>query len=249
MSKQVAARRHTSRGAPRIDRGRRIADRPSGRRLLLLAVLSCAGVLALGAGAAQSLAAGLPDNRAYELVSPAAKAGEVEHLVIVAGDQAAPDGNSLGYVALSPLVGNGSGIDNWQPGDRPAGRRRTRCRRRPPGSRSTFLDTRLYSSDLSKGVLSNGGATLGGLAGQDFPFLDPGTCTTRSVPDAASDHDDPVHRRADRQDQLVPGQSQHRNGAVGRQLCPRARGHDPAERRGFRTGRSDTRPQHGGLHR
>ena len=56
----------------------------TGRRAgawLLLAVLSCAGVLALGAGAAQSLAAGLPDNRAYELVSPATKAGEVEHLV------------------------------------------------------------------------------------------------------------------------------------------------------------------------
>jgi hypothetical protein len=183
MSEQVAVKRHTLRGAPRTDGGRGAAIRPSGRRLLLLAALACASMAAFAAGAAQSLAAGLPDNRAYELVSPAVKAAEVEHLVIIAGDQAAPDGNALGYVALSPVDGsNGPGIDDLATRGANGWTTKDMLPPQAPGVTLNLPGYALYSGDLSKGILSNGGATLGGLSGQDFPFLDPGTCTTALFP-------------------------------------------------------------------
>jgi hypothetical protein len=150
---------------------------------MLLVVLACAGMAALGAGAAQSLAAGLPDNRGYELVSPAVKAAEVEHLVIVAGDQAAPSGNALGYVALSPVDGgNGPGIDDLATRGPNGWTTKDTLPPQPPGVSLALPGYALYSTDLSSGFLSNGGATVGGLGGQDFPFLDPGTCTTPLFP-------------------------------------------------------------------
>ncbi len=54
MRQHVAVRRHTLQEAPGVDGARRAWSRPSGRRLLLLVVLACAGVLGrrgeLGAG-------------------------------------------------------------------------------------------------------------------------------------------------------------------------------------------------------
>jgi hypothetical protein len=149
---------------------------------MLLAVLACAGVAAFGAGAAQSLAAGLPDNRAYELVSPASKAAEVEHLVIITGDQAAPDGNSVAYVALSPVAGNGDGIDDLATRGPNGWTTKDTLPPQAPGVTLALPGYALYSTDLSKGLLNNGGATVGQATGQDFPFLDPGTCTTPLFP-------------------------------------------------------------------
>src|SRR6202000_3235026 len=54
MSEQVAVERHTLQEAPGNDGRRRGPHRPAGRRLLLLVLLACAGVLALGAGSAQA---------------------------------------------------------------------------------------------------------------------------------------------------------------------------------------------------
>ena len=183
MKQQVAVKRHTSRGAPRIDGDRRVAPRPSGRRFLLLGVLACAGVIALGAGAAQSLAAGLPDSRAYELVSPAVKGGEVEHLVIIAGDQAAPDGNSLGYIALSPLSSNGMGIDELATRGPNGWTSRDTLPPEAPGVTLSLPAYSLYSTDLSKGLIALGGATLSGAIGSGLPVPGPGNVHDAAVPE------------------------------------------------------------------
>ena len=183
MKEQVAVKRHTLRRASRVDGGRAGTSRPSGRRWLLLAVLAGAGVVAFGAGAAQSLAAGLPDGRAYELVSPAVKAAEVEHLVIIGGDQAAPNGNELAYVALSPVDGsNGPGIDDLATRGPNGWTTKDTLPPQAPGVTLSLAGYALYSSDLSKGLLNVGGGTVGQASGQDFPFLDPGTCTTLLFP-------------------------------------------------------------------
>ena len=183
MKEQVAVKRHTLRRASRVDGGHAGTSRPSGRRWLLLAVLAGAGVVAFGAGAAQSLAAGLPDGRAYELVSPAVKAAEVEHLVIISGDQAAPNGNSLAYVALSPVDGsNGPGIDDLATRGPNGWTTKDTLPPQAPGVTLSLAGYALYSSDLSKGLLNVGGGTVGQASGQDFPFLDPGTCTTPLFP-------------------------------------------------------------------
>ena len=182
MREQVAVRRHTSRRVVRTDGDLRFAGRPSGRRFALLVALSCASVVGLAAGAAQSRAAGLPDNRAYEQVSPAVKGGEVEHLVIIAGDQAAPDGNSVAYIALSPLVSNGPGIDLLATRGASGWTTKDALPPQAPGVTLNLPAYDVYSPDLTKGVLSNGGSTVGGLAGQDFPALAPGTCTTPLFP-------------------------------------------------------------------
>jgi hypothetical protein len=183
MKEQVAVKRQTSRRASRVDGRRAGTSRPSGRRWLLRAVLASAGVVAFGAGAAQSLAAGLPDGRAYELVSPAVKAAEVEHLVIIGGDQAAPNGNSLAYVALSPVDGsNGPGIDDLATRGPNGWTTKDTLPPQAPGVTLSLAGYALYSSDLSKGLLNVGGGTVGQASGQDFPFLDPGTCTTPLFP-------------------------------------------------------------------
>ena len=54
MSEQVAVERHTLQEAPGNDGRRSGSHRPAGRRLVLLVLLACAGVLALGAGSAQA---------------------------------------------------------------------------------------------------------------------------------------------------------------------------------------------------
>ena len=55
-----------------------------------------------------------------------------------------------------------------------------------PGVTLSLPGYALYSTDLSKGVLSIGGGTVGQATGQDFPFLDPvmgpGGCTTPLFP-------------------------------------------------------------------
>jgi hypothetical protein len=135
------------------------------------------------APSSQSLAAGLPDGRAYELVSPAVKAAEVEHLVIIGGDQAAPNGNSLAYVALSPVDGsNGPGIDDLATRGPNGWTTKDTLPPQAPGVTLSLAGYALYSSDLSKGLLNVGGGTVGQASGQDFPFLDPGTCTTPLFP-------------------------------------------------------------------
>ena len=182
MREQVAVRRPTSQEAPEIDGDRTSASRPAGRRLSLLVLLACASVAMLGARSAQSLAAGLPDNRGYEMVSPATKDGEVEHLVIIGGDQAAPDGNSVGYVALSPFPGGGPGIDDLATRGPNGWTSQNLLPPQAPGVTLALPGYVLYSTDLSKALLSNGGATISGASGQDFPFLDPGSCTTALFP-------------------------------------------------------------------
>jgi hypothetical protein len=129
-------------------------------------------------------AAGLPDNRAYEMVSPVNKTdGEVTFLTILGGDQAAPDGNTVGYVALAPFPGGAAPSINDL-----ATRTATGWTSQPimpqqaPGVTLELPGYGLYSADLSKAILSNGGATVGGTDGQDDPALVRGTCTTALFP-------------------------------------------------------------------
>jgi hypothetical protein len=157
MREQVAVRRHTSQEARDIGGGRRAAFRPSGRRFLLLGVLACAGAVVLGAGSAPSLAAGLPDSRAYELVSPVTKDAEVEHLVILGGDQAAPDGNAIGYVALSPFPTGGPGIDDLATRGPSGWSSQDILPSQAPGVTLALPAYSLYSTDMSKAILSNAG--------------------------------------------------------------------------------------------
>jgi hypothetical protein len=128
--------------------------------------------------------AGLPDNRAYELVSPAQKAGEVFSNEIIGGDQAASNGNAVGYVALSPFPnGAGPSIDDYATRGPNGWTSKPILPQQAPGTSLELPGYDIYSSDLSHVILSNGGATVNsGTDGQDDPALVPGTCTTALFP-------------------------------------------------------------------
>ena len=143
VAKGFSSRWPAGRYLPALGSALAAARRPGGR-----------GVVAFGAGAAQSLAAGLPDGRAYELVSPAVKAAEVEHLVIIGGDQAAPKVNELAYVALSPVDGsNGPGIDDLATRGPNGWTTKDTLPPQAPVFTLSLAGYALYSSDLSKGLL------------------------------------------------------------------------------------------------
>ena len=128
-------------------------------------------------------AAGLPDNRAYELVSPAAKDGEVEQNLVIGGEQAAADGNSVGYVSLAPFPdGVGPSINDLATRGPNGWSSKPILPQQAPGVTLELPGYLLFSSDLSKAILSNGGATIGGTDGQDDPALVPGSCTTPLFP-------------------------------------------------------------------
>ena len=133
-------------------------------------------------------AAGLPDSRAYELVSPVSKGGEVFDGLggtseVIGGMQAAVDGNSVGYVALAPFPGGtGPSINDLATRGPNGWSSKPILPQQAPGVTLELPGYLLYSSDLSKAILSNGGATVGGTGGQDDPALVPGSCTTPLFP-------------------------------------------------------------------
>jgi len=123
---------------------------------------------------------GLPDDRAYELVSPVNMAGGEVHnaLCSLCTTQAAPNGNQMAYFSLISFPGSAGPGDNYI-----ATRGTTGWATQaliPPQAPGTTLELSLfiaYSSDLSKAVLENGGGQNGSSSGQDDPPLVPGTCT------------------------------------------------------------------------
>ncbi len=139
-------------------------------------------------------ATGLPDGRAYELVSPDATAGgDVSSVLcsliggsatgICGGDQAAPTGDGMAYAASSSFPGSTGAGDNYV-ATRTASGWSTQPLL-PPQEAGNTLEIPgfiAFSSDLSKGVLVDGGGDNGGFAGQDDPPLVPGTCTTMTTP-------------------------------------------------------------------
>ena len=126
---------------------------------------------------------GLPDNRAYEMVSPVNKGGEPFTNEILAGDQAAPNGNAVGYVALSPFPGGaGPSVDDLATRTSTGWVSTPILPEQAPGTTLELPKFGVYSSDLSKGILDNGGGTVGEDSGQDDPALVPGTCTTALFP-------------------------------------------------------------------
>jgi hypothetical protein len=116
----------------------------------------------------EGFSAGLPDCRAYELVTPPSKTStqpDTESLLPFAEyrdqNMAASDGNRMAYVAADVLTGSLSGGFNYVATRGPDGwasenvlplESYTADRCVPFGSRIT-----MYSSDLSKGVLFDGG--------------------------------------------------------------------------------------------
>ena len=209
MKEQVAVKRHTSRRASRVDGRHAGTSRPSGRRWLLLAVLAGAGMVAFGAGAAQSLAAGLPDGRAYELVSPAVKAAEVEHLVIISGDQAAPNGNSLAYVALSPVDGsNGPGIDDLATRGPNGWTTKDTLPPQAPGRHPVTPRLRALLERPLEGPPQRGRRDRRAGLGPGLPIPGSGHVHDAVVPHAAGDDVDALHRRADRPAEHVRRQSE-----------------------------------------
>lgn len=133
-------------------------------------------------------AAGLPDNRAYELVSPASKGGEAFDGLggtseVIGGEQAAADGNSVGYVALAPFPGGvGPSINDLATRGPNGWSSKPILPQQAPGVSLELPGYLLYSSDLSRAILFNGGATVAGGDGQDDPALVPGSCTTPLFP-------------------------------------------------------------------
>jgi hypothetical protein len=128
-------------------------------------------------------AGGLPDNRAYELVSPVDKSGGEAYGAIFQGDQAATNGNAMAYVSLNQFPGStGPGINYV------ATRGATGWTTQPilppqaPASTLELVEYQAFSPDLSKAVLLDGGGSNGGTGGQDSPPLDPGTCTAATPP-------------------------------------------------------------------
>ena len=136
----------------------------------------------------------MPDNRAYELVSPAAKDGEVQQNLVIGGEQAAADGNSVGYVSLAPFPdGVGPSINDLATRGPNGWSSKPILPQQAPGVTLELPGYLLFSSDLSKAILSNGGATIGGTDGQDDPALVPGSCTTPLFPTPPAAADDAMH--------------------------------------------------------
>jgi NHL repeat len=129
-------------------------------------------------------ATGLPDNRAYEMVSPVNKAdGEVLTLLIIGGDQAAASGDAVGYMSFTSFPGSvGPGINELATRGATGWSTQPLMPRQAPGSTLELPGYLVYSTDLSKALLSNGGGSSGGTSGQDDPPLDPGTCTGSTTP-------------------------------------------------------------------
>ena len=178
MTQQVADRRHTRQRAPRAGGAGRALNRPAGRRLLLLVALACASVLAIAASSAQ--AAGLPDGRAYEQVTPANKDNGDPYIRagVFGGYQAASTGDAFSYPSLYGFPGsqfNGipylatRGSGGW-----------TNTDLVPPQSTeagalcSAFVSTVAFSSDMSSNILADGANSASG-CGTDDPPLVPGT--------------------------------------------------------------------------
>lgn len=86
MREKVAVTRHALQEAPQNDGGGSASHRPSGRRFLLLAVLACVGVLALGAGSAQAF-----QGFTFSFGSQGSGAGEFNNPQGVAIDQSTGD--------------------------------------------------------------------------------------------------------------------------------------------------------------
>ena len=140
-------------------------------------------------------AAGLPDSRAYEMVSPVNKGGEPFANSILAGDQAASDGNSVGYVALSPFPGGaGPSINDLATRTSTGWVSTPILPEQAPGMTLELPGFGLYSSDLSKGILGDGGGTVGADSGSGLPGVGSGELYDPAVPDAAGGSDDAVHR-------------------------------------------------------
>ena len=178
MTQQVADRRHTLQRAPRAGGAGRARNRPAGRRLVLLVALACASVLAIAASSAQ--AAGLPDGRAYEQVTPANKDNGDPYIRagVFGGYQAASTGDAFSYPSLYAFPGSQSdgipylatrGSGGW-----------TNTNLAPPQSTesgalcSAFLSTVAFSSDMSSNILADGANSSSG-CGTDDPPLVPGT--------------------------------------------------------------------------
>ena len=127
---------------------------------------------------------GLPDGRAYELVSPVNKSGgEPYWRALFAGDQAAASGAAVAYVGLSPFPGGaGPSINDLAVRTSGGWVSQPILPAQAPGVTLELPSYGAFSSDLSKALLSNGGATVGGITGQDYPPLVPGTCTTPLFP-------------------------------------------------------------------
>jgi hypothetical protein len=126
---------------------------------------------------AQQHAAELPDCRAYEQVSPPERNGAP---IIGSSDhearwQAASDGNSVIYTSGGVFADAQTGGSVVFPylSARSQGGWSTRSLLPPqaPGSILPFIPTPAFSTDLSKGILFDGG---GGEVGQDEPALVPG---------------------------------------------------------------------------
>ena len=139
----------------------------------------------------------LPDNRGYELVTPAAKGdGSLPAIGTVSTPiqvQAAADGDKLGYLSFTPL-----------PGAQQGGFGHFLASRGPDGWSSQSLDPtqaptnsvvqtpviNAYSPDLSKAILADGGASDTAGLGQDSPPLvsgEPANNTNLFLRDNSSD--------------------------------------------------------------
>ena len=166
MREQLAVTRHTLLKAPGHDGGRQAPYRPSGRRILLLAVLACTGVLAATASTAQ--AAGLPDGRAYELVTPANNDNDAPYLRagIFGGYQAAGTGNAFSYPSLETFPGSQSVGLSFLSTRSSSGWTATNVL--PPQTVTTGAlcgasDGAVgYSSDMSKVLLADGASSANG---------------------------------------------------------------------------------------
>ena len=86
MREKVAVTRRALQEAPQNDGGGSASHRPSSRRFLLLAVLACVGVLALGAGSAQAF-----QGFTFSFGSQGSGAGEFNNPQGVAIDQSTGD--------------------------------------------------------------------------------------------------------------------------------------------------------------
>ncbi len=141
-------------------------------------LLACSGVLAVAASSAQ--AAGLPDGRAYEQVTPANKDNGDPYLRagIFGGYQAAATGDAFTFPSLYGFPGSPSngisylstrGTSGWSTANQV-----------PPQSTqqgalcAAFTSTVGWSADMSKNVLADGANQASG-CGTDHPLLAPGT--------------------------------------------------------------------------
>lgn len=173
MREHVAVRWQTLQEAPEIGGGR---GAPSGRRLLLLAVFMAACV-ASWVAAASAHATTLPDNRAYEMVTPPNKDNDGPYIRpgIFGGYQLSADGNAVSYPVLETFPGSQSFGGSFRGTRTSSGW--TDANVIPP--QSTPVTGELcsiepsmvgYSSDMSKGVLEDGFDSLNGCPA-DHPQL------------------------------------------------------------------------------